>query len=224
MPKNKDLKRLVRSRMDKTGESYTSARSQIPHKTVKSVVPVAKYAACAGMSDDAVRNKTGKDWKGWVQALDSLGAATMKHPEIARLLHQEFDVTSWWAQTVTVGYERIKGLRETGQRRGGQYEINKSKTVPIPITTLYRAFADSRLRRKWLGDVDITVKKNNVNKSVRWLWEDGTPVEVYFWEKGPEKAQAQLQHRELSSKSAADKVRAEWGERFDALATWSKER
>ena len=29
MPTNKDFKRLVRSRMEKTGESYTSARAQL---------------------------------------------------------------------------------------------------------------------------------------------------------------------------------------------------
>ena len=33
MPRNKDLKRLVRARMSKTGESYTAARSQILSKS-----------------------------------------------------------------------------------------------------------------------------------------------------------------------------------------------
>ena len=32
MPHNKDLKRLIRSRMSKTGEAYTSARAQILKK------------------------------------------------------------------------------------------------------------------------------------------------------------------------------------------------
>ena len=34
MTKNKDLKRLVRTRMTKTGESYTAARAQITGQTV----------------------------------------------------------------------------------------------------------------------------------------------------------------------------------------------
>ena len=29
MPKDKDLKRLIRGRMEKTGESYTAARAQL---------------------------------------------------------------------------------------------------------------------------------------------------------------------------------------------------
>ena len=32
MPRNKDLKRLVRARMQKTGEAYTAARAQIVAK------------------------------------------------------------------------------------------------------------------------------------------------------------------------------------------------
>src|SRR6185503_8061251 len=51
MPKHKDLKRLVRSRMKKTGESYTAARAQLIHKktrtqaaTTGSVPPAVDYA------------------------------------------------------------------------------------------------------------------------------------------------------------------------------------
>jgi hypothetical protein len=33
MPRDKDLKRLVRTRMQKTGESYTTARARIVSKT-----------------------------------------------------------------------------------------------------------------------------------------------------------------------------------------------
>ena len=46
MPKQKDLKRLIRSRMKKTGEAYTAARLQILKKTE----PTSNYAKVAGMS------------------------------------------------------------------------------------------------------------------------------------------------------------------------------
>jgi hypothetical protein len=35
MPKQKDLKRLARTRMEKTGESYTAARSQLLAKKAR---------------------------------------------------------------------------------------------------------------------------------------------------------------------------------------------
>src|SRR5687767_3671097 len=59
MPKQKDLKRVVRSRMQKTGESYTTARVHVLNrKSEKAVVAEqAKpdYAAIAGVSDAAVK-------------------------------------------------------------------------------------------------------------------------------------------------------------------------
>lgn len=48
MPKNKDLKRLIRARMEKTGESYTAARS---HLLSKDLPLPAEYAQLAGMRD-----------------------------------------------------------------------------------------------------------------------------------------------------------------------------
>ncbi len=69
MPTNKDVKRLVRRRMHKTGEAYTTARTQILKK--KNNPLPADYARLAGMSDDAVRAKTGCNWERWVRALDA---------------------------------------------------------------------------------------------------------------------------------------------------------
>ena len=62
MPKQKDLKRLARSRMRKTGESYTTARAHLVEKKKRQEEApprVEDYAALAGMSDEAVKKKTG---------------------------------------------------------------------------------------------------------------------------------------------------------------------
>ena len=120
MPKNKDLKRLTRSRMQKTGESYTTARSKLVQKTGRVSTP--ELAALAGMSDDTVRAKTDRTWPEWVRILDAKGATSMPHRDIAVYVHEAHGVSRWWAQTVTVGYERIRGLREKGQRRSGTFE------------------------------------------------------------------------------------------------------
>ena len=212
MPKQKDLKRAVRERMTRTGESYTAARSRL----VQSKQDDRDYAAIGGMSDDAVRKKTGRDWRGWVRVLDLAGATSKPHKEIAKLLHEEHAVSPWWAQMVTVGYERIRGLRDKGQRRGAGYDVNKSKTYPVPLAKLYAAFG-ARKRKAWLGDAEVTVKKATRGKSMRLTWSDGCPVEVYFWEKGAAKSQVQLQHRQLPDKKAADRVRAFWTERLAEL-------
>lgn len=253
MPKHKDVKRLTRARMEKTGESYTAARAQLlakkartqaepppaaptaaapaaPRPEPKAARAVTKarattaaskkpdYAALAGMSDEAVKAKTGCTWERWVSALDYRGAASWSHRDIAAYVNEKFGVPGWWSQTVAVGYERIKGLREIGQRRGGSYEAGKSRTFAVPIATLFRAFSDRRTRERWLSGIDLTVRKATPERSMRITWEDGSSVELWFTPKGDAKSQVAVQHTKLASKADAAARKAFWGERLDALA------
>ena len=215
MPTNKDLKRVVRRRMQKTGESYTAARTNLLKK--RQEPSPDEYARLAGMSDEAVKAKTGCTWDRWVVALDMAKASEMTHREIASHVHEKYKIPGWWAQTVTVGYERIKGLREIGQRRGGTFEANKSKTIAVPLAKLYGAFSQKCVRQRWLGDVGFMIRTSTREKSMRITWEDSTFVEVYFAGKGTGKSQVAVQHRKLPSKDAATKMKEYWGERLDAL-------
>jgi hypothetical protein len=218
MPANKDLKRLVRTRMQKTGESYTTARAQLLAKKAPRV-PAANLAELAGVSEDAVKKATGHVWKHWVGVLDRAGAAKWTHRDIARWLRDDHEVDGWWSQAVTVGYERIRGLRAKGQRRGGGWDVNKSKTIGVSVAKLYAAFATKRARDRWLGEVGLEVRKATRGKVMRMRWEDGTPLEAYFDSKGSAKSVVTIQHRSLASQAAADQMRAFWGGRLGALAT-----
>lgn len=220
MPKQKDLKRLVRTRMDKTGESYTTARSHILKKRGRgsSPVPESEWPALAGMSDDAVRRKTGRTWKQWVGVLDAVDATTLRHRDIARYLRDDHDVDAWWSQMLTVGYERIRGLRDVGQRRGGHYDANKSKTFGVPLPKLYKAFSVARTRARWLPGVKLAVRTAQPNKSMRVTWPDGTSVHFYFTARGEAKSVVTIQHTGFKSKTAVARSKAYWGERLDALA------
>jgi uncharacterized protein YndB with AHSA1/START domain len=169
------------------------------------------------MSDATIEAKTGCTWERWVWALDRAGAHDWSHRAIAAHVQEKYDVTSWWSQTVTVGYERIKGLRAIGQRRGGEYEAGKSKVVAAPVTRLYRAFRDARTRRRWLGEVQLTVRTAVPDKSMRITWHDGTAVEVYFAAKGAGRSQVAVQHRKLADRQAVERLKQYWGERLGAL-------
>ncbi|HJN46753.1 MAG: hypothetical protein CL477_19120 [Acidobacteria bacterium] len=220
MPESKDLERLVRARMTKTGESYTAARAQLLDKHSRETVPStpkARYAQVAGMSDAAVQNKTGRTWVQWVGVLDAGEAHAMSHRDIARYVHEQHQVSLWWAQTVTIGYERIRGLREKGQRRGGGYDVNKSRTVPVPLHRLYQAFSTARVRRRWLPDPELTVRTSTRDKSIRFRTTGGDGVEVYFQAKGEQKSQVQVQHRQLATPADAETVRAYWTEALARL-------
>jgi hypothetical protein len=220
MTKNRDFKRIIRARLRKTGESYTTARARLLDKRPEAgaTTPAEPdYATLAGISDEAVKASTGCTWKRWVGALDYAGADAMSHREIARYVHETWDIPGWWAQTVTVGYERIKGLRAIGQRRDGTYEVSKSRTLEVPVDRLYEAFADPGLRRRWLPATELTVRRQSPAKSMRITCEDGTPLDVYFSAKGETRSQVTLQHRKLASSRTADDLKAFWSRRLEAL-------
>src|SRR3989441_4981204 len=177
MPTHKDFKRLVRARMQKTGESYTTARSHLITKqqVTKQQARTRGFAKLAGMSDAALKAKTGCAWERWVKALDRVQAHTWPHRRIVEHVHEKYKVPDWWAQTVTVGYERIKGLRAIGQRRDGSFEAAKSKTFGVSLARLYRSWSDPKLRAKWLPAA-IQVRSTTPQKYMRLTWTDGTSV------------------------------------------------
>lgn len=227
MTTQKDLKRLVRSRMKKTGESYTAARTQLTKKktrtktsaraaaSVSKTMPAIDYAKIAGMSDAAIKKNTGCDWAKWVYVLDKAGATEMSHTAIAELVHTKWKVPGWWTQAVTVGYERIKGLRAKGQRRSGLWEASKSKTFNVPIDELFEAWSQAKMRTQWLPEKH-TMRKATANRSIRIGWPDGTLVAVWFESKG-KRSVAGVQHTKLVSKSDADARKKFWTERLAAL-------
>jgi uncharacterized protein YndB with AHSA1/START domain len=235
MPTHKDFKRLVRARMAKTGEAYTAARAMLLRKagaeradvaaaaTIAPASPApparpARFAEIAGMSDEAIKAKTGCTWERWVFALDYVKAHQWSHREIAQYVHDKYKIDDWWAQTVTVGYERIRGLRERGQRRSGHWEATKSRTIPVSLTKLFRAFSQARLRSQWLPGVTPVVRKSTPNKYIYITWEDGTSVTGGFTSKARSKAQVAVQHAKLPSKEAANRMKQYWTERLNVLA------
>jgi hypothetical protein len=215
--------------MKKTGESYTSARAHITRKSAtrkRTAAPAAPSAArnpkdygkLAGMSDAVIKEKTGCGWAKWVKSLDYHGAEKMSHREIAELVSKKYKVPSWWTQTVTVGYERIKGLRARGQRRDGTYEATKSRTFNVPVATLFDAWSNAGTRKKWLDDTSIKVRTSTAPKSMRLGMGDGAIVAVGFYPKGKDKSSVAVQHAKLPDRETANTIKQYWTERFESLA------
>ncbi|HEY5545987.1 MAG TPA: SRPBCC domain-containing protein, partial [Gemmatimonadaceae bacterium] len=141
------------------------------------------------------------------------------HREIAQYVHDKYKVPGWWAQNVTVGYERIRGLREKGQRRSGSWEAAKSKTIAAAVGTIFKSFKQPKLRSKWLTGGTAVVRTSVPNKSLRLTWEDGSSVEVYLVAKGRSKTLVAIQHTRLPNRDTANRMKAFWAEHLEALAT-----
>jgi hypothetical protein len=213
MPANKDFKRLVRARMTKTGESYTAARARLLKTKSK---PAIDYAKLAGMSDAVIKAKTGCTWERWTHALDYVGAHAWPHRKIADYVHKTFKVPDWWTQTVTVGYERIKGIRAIGQRRDGSFEASKSKTFPVALARLYKSWSDAKLRARWLPD-ELTVRSATPQKYMRIVWPDATLIQLVFAKKGAAKSAVSVQHTKLPDRAAVTAMKAFWEARLKTL-------
>lgn len=206
MTKNAAFKRRVRERMARTGESYTAARAQLLEPT-----PEPDYEALAGMTDEAVQ-ATGRSWKQWSDTLDALGARSLDHAAIVRLLEQHHpEVSAWWRQSVTVGYERIHGLRAVGQLASGDFAASKSKTFARSVTALYEAFAAA----PWLAEAEVSTARPG--KVLRAALPDGTRIAATFTAKGEAKSSVSVQHTKLPSEEARAASKALWTERLAAL-------
>jgi uncharacterized protein YndB with AHSA1/START domain len=168
------------------------------------------------MSDEKVRSKTGRGWDEWFSLLDAAGAAGRSHSEIVSLLEAYPEVDAWWRQSVTVEYEKARGLRRTHQRPDG-FQISVGKTIGAPVEELFHAWNDEDARAAWLPE-PITVRKATPARSLRITWSDGrTHVDVTLSAKGEGRGQISLQHGKLADQEEADRMKAHWKEALDRL-------
>ena len=169
------------------------------------------------MSDEAVKAKTGKNWKQWFSLLDKAGAKKMTHQEIARYLSEKQGVPPWWCQMVTVNYEQQTGRRQNNERPDG-FQISVSRTVNVPLAKLYKSFATEKARTAWLGENGMSVRKATTNKSMRVTWIDQkTSLEINFYPKAADKSQVVVQHSKLANASAASKMKTYWTKALDRM-------
>ena len=202
MTKQKTFKRRVRSRMEKTGESYTAARRML--------IPDPQQSP-------ATEKATGHSNEEWFARLDDWGAAQRTHAEIARWLAENEGVSNWWAQMLTVAYEQARGRRLPHERPDG-FRITASKTIAVPLSELFTAFTDDARRARWLPDAPLTVRTATASRSARYDWGDGSSrVNVGFTAKSDTTSMIALSHERLPDADTAEAMKAWWRERLTDL-------
>jgi hypothetical protein len=220
MTTHKTLKHRVRARMDKTGERYTAARRNVtaaataPSRTAS---PEPAQSAPPPVSDEAVHKATGRGWDEWFAILDDARAVGWKHPDIARWVVAEHGVSGWWAQSVTVGFERARGLRAEHERPSG-FSLSVTKTVHVQVERLYEAFAETKQRNDWLGH-KARIRSSTAPRTINFDWGDGSRVAARFTAQGPAKAQVAVQQEPLPDAAAVEELRAFWRLRLADLKT-----
>jgi hypothetical protein len=225
MTKESSFKRRVRDRMSKTGESYAAARSQLSPKRARVQAARERLAATDDRpTDDKIATATGERWEAWFSVLDRWGARQRKHGETVAFLMEEHDVPSWWAQSITVWYERARGMRLKHQQADG-FTIYASKTIAVPVEVVFEAFVNPRSRRRWLTDGTMSLRTSRPGHTARFDWGDGaTRVSVSFEDKGADKATVAVAHERLPDADEAEVTKASWRERLTGLKSFLEAR
>jgi hypothetical protein len=197
-------------------DSATLVRDAAPAAAETALPP---RVAEPGVSDTAVQRATGKRWDEWFALLDAWQGTTHNHTEIARHVYETYGIDGWWAQSVTVGYERARGMRALHERPDG-FSGNASKTFPVSVERLFSAFVEPDERERWLEGIELRNRTSQPNKSARFdvLPEDGR-LAVTFVAKGPDKSAAQLQQERLADADEVARWKALWKEQLARLAS-----
>lgn len=215
MTRHKSFKRLVRSRMRKTGESYTAARAVL----LAAEEPAAADGPPLATSDAAIRQRTGRGWEEWFDRLDEWGAAELGHTATARRVAAELgiDPLAWNAQAITMSYERARGLRAVGERSDG-FAVTAQRTVAVAVEQLFDAFVDDRLRTRWLPGDELRERTATKPRSARFDWAGGeSRVHVTFVPKGDGASTVAVEHRRLGDAGEAERMKAFWRDRLTTL-------
>ncbi len=220
MTRQRSFKERIRARMEKTGERYATARRRLIEKSEAEARKrrVPRTISRTRTSSESVRKATGHTWDEWFALLDEWGAKHKNHAEIARWLAAEHGVDGWWAQSITVTYEQARGMRAPGQRADGTFSVSASKTIGVPVETLFEAFHDEQMRDDWRGEFEFRVRTARSGKSITADWEDGsTRLSIGFTAKGNSKSQVGLAHEKIVDPQQADELKMFWRERMNLL-------
>jgi hypothetical protein len=246
MTRARALKSVIRTRLAKTGERYTTARRHVlaartpaalravlaPAPTPSAAVPAASKGS---VSDATSRAKTGRGLDHWFAVLDAFGAVERGHTAAARHLYEIHHVPGWYAQGITVAYERARGVRAVNQRRDGAYEMSVTKVVAAGTREVVAAFSEAGQRARWTTGVDPALAralsaalKAPTSKGFivrpdgqgryRYGWGD-TVVQFHLYPKPGGKAQVVVTHAKLKDAATLEARRVQWRAALSALAT-----
>lgn len=196
--------------MDKTGESYTAARSVL----LRAEPAQGAEHPPLVTSEENITRRTGRGWEQWFDALDDWGAAERSHREIARWVAQQLGIEPlvWEAQAVAVSYERARGLRVVGQRTDG-FAITVQKTVAVPVDRLYDAVVDAGRR-----DMGLLERTSTRAKVAHFDGPDGpTRVHMFFDAKDEHRSTVVVQHERVADAAQAEALRTSWRQALDTL-------
>lgn len=193
----------------------------------------------ATINEKTVILRTGKSWAEWFGILDEWGAVMKTHKDIARYLADNWKVSPWWSQTITVRYEQERGLRSPGQRSDGLFSISIRRTIRTNPSRAWKALISSQDLSKWFarnfdsddGTTELILNMSGSQdkflvsiepKHLRFSWNHpttapGSVVDFTIVPKGKNHILVNLEHEKITAQQDYLKLRSYWGKAMDAL-------
>lgn len=214
MTKQESFKRRVRARMEKTGERYGAARRALiaERPTGRS----REWASEPEHGDDAIRAATGRGWDEWCDVIEAWPGHVEGHTAIAAHVHETSDLTHWWSQAVTVGYERIVGIRVPYQRSDGSFAANRARTLTVDVAELRAMLLDDDARTDLFPGYETTLRSKPTTKALRI--EIGPGIAIFELQQLADgRAKVAVSHEQLTTLAEVEEWRHWWADWLDAI-------
>ncbi len=167
----------------------------------------------------ALERATGLAWDELRRRFESHGAASLGHPEIARLalgwMPEDLQNPEWWAQSAAIAYEQHAGLRVPGQSSSGAFRVGASRTLAVDRDAAVEAWAAGPgLATEHLGHPASAPRRSRTEKRTffRFDLEGAGRVEVSGTPnaKDPSKTTLAVSQDGLPDAARIEEWRAHW--------------
>lgn len=214
MTRNESFKRRIRERMAKTGEKYGAARRSLIEKAPDLIA--SAWVSEPEHSDAVIRENTGRGWDEWCGLIDAWPGHEQGHSAVAAWLVDEHDVPGWWAQNITVSWERITGRRLPNQMADGTFTANRSATIATDLPALREMLLDEDGRAALFPGLDVELRSRPTSKNIRLGLPEGV-AEVTTAPRDDGRVTVTVAHTKLSSPDEVAHWKAFWGDWIAAL-------
>jgi uncharacterized protein YndB with AHSA1/START domain len=191
------------------------------------------------IAPESLREATGRDWDGWLATLDAVGAMDWGHGDIVAYLGREHGdaTTSWWRQSIAVGYEQARGRRVVGETRETGFQLGVQRTVAASLEDTWSVLV-SRMEL-WLGEGTVALEEGEQyevagasgeirvvrpRERLRLTWQaDAWPgpatLQLTLAESASGKTTIQAHLERLPDAEAREAMRARWRQALARLAS-----
>ncbi len=189
-------------------------RQIVEHRVAENSVIKTRNSAKPSLTDKTVKKATGKGWNDWFAILKQEEADQLIHKDIARLLTDKYKIDGWWAQSITVEFERYLGRRQVGQVKSGTFQTAVSKTMPGNLDQVFDLWLEAVKGAEEFNSIPLAGKPA-ISKTEKWRYwrvnlKDGSKITITVGFKSEDKSVLTFSNEKLKDQDAIESWKAFW--------------